>query len=139
MNPIRRNVVALAIAVAGLAAVAHHPAAANNVAWSVAVGGPGFGVNAWQPGFGPSYGPGFRPDFRPVVVRPFGYRPVVVARPVFVAAPPVFYAPRPVFATRVVLAPPVYFAPRPVNAPRVVVVPRSFVGVASFPSAHWYY
>ena len=135
MNPIRKNVVAAAFAVAGLAGVVAPPAVASNVAWSVSVGVPGFGVNAGQPAFGPSYGPGFRP----VVVRSFGYRPVMVARPVFVSAPPVYFAPRPVFASRVVVAPPVYFTPRPVYAPRVVVVPRSYVGVTSFPSPHWYY
>jgi hypothetical protein len=116
----------LAIAVAGLAAIATLPAAASNVAWSVSVGGPGFAVNAGQPAFGPAFGPGFRPGFRPVVVRPYGFRPVVVARPAWVA--------RPVFVS----APPVYFAPRPIHAPRVVVVPRPYVGVTSFPSNRWY-
>jgi hypothetical protein len=121
MKTTRTKFAALAIAVAGLAAVAA-PAGANNVAWSVSVGGPGFAVNAGQPAFGP----GFRPGFRPVVVRPYGFRPVVVARPAWVA--------RPVFVS----APPVYFAPRPIHAPRVVVVPRPYVGVTSFPSNRWY-
>ena len=134
MQPFRSNVLALAFAVAGTAAVAVHPAAANNVAWSVAVGGPGFAVSAGQPAFGPTFGPAFRPGFRPVVrpfiapvvVRPFGFRPVVVARPVWVA--------RPVF----VAAPPVYFAPRPVLTPRFVLVPQPFAGVTSFSSSTWY-
>ena len=126
MKPTRTKFAVLAIAVAGLATLTTLPAAANNVAWSVSVGGPGFAVNAGQPAFGPAFGPGFRPGFRPFVVRPFAFRPVVVARPAWVA--------RPVF----VAAPPVYFAPRPVFAPRVVVAPRAFVGVTSFPTASWY-
>lgn len=129
MKPIRSSILALAFTVAGAAAVAN-PAAANNVAWSVSVGGPGFAVTAGQPAFGPAFRPGFRPVVRPfvapVVVRPFGFRPVVVARPVWVA--------RPVFLT----APPVYFAPRPVFVPRFVVAPQPFVGAVSFPASTWY-
>lgn len=123
MKPVRRNVFALAFAVAGLAALATHPAAANNVAWSVSVGGPGFAVNAGQPAFGPAFRPGFRPVVRPfvapVVVRPFGFRPVVVARPGWIARP-------------VLVAAPTVFL-----APRFVVMPRPFVAVRSFPSSTW--
>lgn len=130
MNPVRRNVFTLAVAVAGLAATAAPLATANSVAWNVSVGGPGFAVSAGQPAFGPSFGPGFHPGFRPVAprvwVRPIGFRPVVVARPTWVARP-VFLPP-----------PPVFFAPRPVFAPRLVVAPRPFVAVRSFPSATWH-
>jgi hypothetical protein len=118
MKPVRRNfrVLALAVAAVGAAAFSPYPAAANNVAWSVAVGGPGFNVSAGQPAFGPAFRPGFRPIARPfvapVAVRPFAFRPVVVARPAWVARP-VFVAP-----------PPVFFAPRPVLAPRFVVAWR---------------
>lgn len=130
MKQVRRKFLALALAVAGTAASAVNPAAANNVAWSVSVGGPGFAVSAGQPAFGPAFRPGFRPVVRPfvapVAVRPFGFRPIVVARPAWVA--------RPVF----VAAPPVFFAPRPVLAPRFVVAPRPFVGVTSLPAATWF-
>ncbi len=138
MNLVRRSV--LTVAIAGLAAAAL-PAAASNVAWSVSVGGPGFAVSAGQPAYGPVYSPGFRPGFHPiarpfaprVLVRPIGFRPVVVARPAWVS-PPVFVAPQPVF-----FAPrPVFFAPRPVFTPRFVVVPRPFVPAATFRATSWY-
>jgi len=88
-----------ALAVGG----AYAPAAsANNVAWSVSVGGPGFAVSAGQPywggyrGYGYGYRYGYyRPWYRPVapVVYPYGY---VAPAPVYAVPRPVYY-PAPVF------------------------------------------
>jgi hypothetical protein len=94
-------ITALAAALAGGAAYAP-AAAANNVAWSVSVGGPGFAVSAGQPywggyrGYGYGYGYGYhRPWHRPVVpvAYPYGY---VAPRPVYVVPRPVYY-PAPAF------------------------------------------
>jgi len=86
-------VTALAAALVGSAAFAPF-ASANNVAWGVAVGGPGFVVSAGQPGYwgGYRYGYGYhRHWYRPApVVYPYGY---VAPRVVYVAPPPVYYAP----------------------------------------------
>ena len=81
-------------------------AQAGNVAWGVAVGGPGFSVAAGQPGYYGGRGfyrapylpfarPYYRPYYRPV------YRAVVVAPPPvafpYFAPAPLVYAPRPVY------------------------------------------
>ena len=117
---------AAALGAAFVAAAVLSPAAAHagNVAWSVAIGGPGFAVSAGQPGFvgAPWAGAPFRPHWRPA------FRPVVVAPPVVVSpwyAPIALPVPAPVFVPRpVVVRPaPVLVAPR-----RVVVVPAPRYG-----------
>ena len=104
-SPSRRIalIAALAATLAGGAAFAPG-ASANNVGWSVSVGGPGFAVSAGQPywggyrGYGYGYGYGYhhRPWYRPVapVVYPYGYvapAPVYVPRPVYYGPPVVSY------------------------------------------------
>jgi hypothetical protein len=109
MSHIKSRSIALATALAAVVAgtLAFAPAAsANNVAWGVAIGGPGFAVSAGQPaywggyrGYGYGYGYGYRHGY----YRP--YRPAVVyPAPVYVAPRPVYVAPRPVY-----VAPPVYY------------------------------
>ena len=102
-SPSRRIafIATLAATLAGGAAFAP-VASANNVGWSVSVGGPGFAVSAGQPywggyrGYGYGYGHGYgyhrRPAYRPVapVVYPYGY---VAPRPVYVVPRPVYYGP----------------------------------------------
>ena len=134
MNTLRRSALAIAIALGGAALAL--PATASNVGWSVSVGGSGFAVSAGQPGFGPAWRPAYRPVarpfLRPVVLRPIGFRPVVMVRPAwvaradFVTPPPVYFAPQPV-----------YLSPRPVFAPRVVVAPRPTFAANSFPDGRW--
>ncbi|MEP7327903.1 MAG: hypothetical protein ABI777_01735 [Betaproteobacteria bacterium] len=136
MIPNRRRTIFIAIALAG-AAFALPSVHASNVAWNVSVGGPGFAINAGQPGFRPAIRPAFvpvyRPFVRPVPLRPVGWRPYVVARPGW--APYVVVRPTPVFIApqSVVYAPPVVFAPR------FVAAPRAFVATTTFPSAAWRY
>ena len=100
----QRRILALtgaAALAAGLALAA--PASAGNVAWSVSIGGPGYGVAAVAPyGYAPyrAYGPA------PVYVAP---APVYYPAPVYVA-PPVVYAPYGVaYGVRRY---PAYYAPR---------------------------
>jgi hypothetical protein len=82
--------------VLGLAAA---PAAsANNVAWSVSIGGPGYVVSAGQPAY---WGP------RPY----YGYRPAYVAPPVYYPAPVVYSYPRPYYRPYYVAPRPVYYGP----------------------------
>jgi len=90
---------------------------AGNVAWSVAVGGPGFTVVAGQPGWSGGrawFGPPLRP-FAPVVYRPWLH-------------------PAPMFA-------PIAFAPAPVVvpwvAPRRVIVVRQPVRFAAPAVVQW--
>ena len=114
---IRNSILALAsTTLLGAAALFPTAAAAGgNVAWSVSVGGPGFGVTAGQPGnAGAPYRPYYRPHFRPY------YRSVVIAPPV---------AWRPWYAPVVGPVPYGAYAPQPVvhgPAP-VVVAPRPYV------------
>lgn len=94
----RRIALTTALAATLATGVAFTPAAsANNVAWSVSIGAPGFAVSAGQPywggyrGYGYGYGYGYhRPWYRPVapVIYPYGY---VAPRPVYVAPRPVYY------------------------------------------------
>jgi len=91
----RRAVLATAAATLLAGGIAIAPAAsANNVAWNVSIGGPGFAVSAGQPAYGygfRGYGYGFahyRPWYRPVAQ-------IVVAPPVIV--PYRYVAPRPLF------------------------------------------
>jgi hypothetical protein len=96
----RRIAITTALAAALAGGIAFAPtASANNVAWSVSVGGPGFAVSAGQPywgsyrGYGYGYRHGYyRPWHRPIapVVYPYGY---VVPRPVYVAPPAYYPAP----------------------------------------------
>jgi len=95
---IRRILVASSLAGTVALGLAVAPtASANNVAWSVSIGGPGYVVSAGQPAY---WGP------RPY----YGYRPAYVAPPVYYPAPvvypasvvysyprPYYYAPRPVY------------------------------------------
>ena len=92
---LRRTALVSALGATLAAGAAFAPAAsANNVAWGVSVGGPGFVVSAGQPAYwgGYRYGYGYhRHWYRPApVVYPYGY---VVPRPVYVAPPPVYYGP----------------------------------------------
>ena len=100
-HSLRRIAFITALAASLAASVAFAPgASANNVAWSVSVGGPGFAVSAGQPrywggyrGYGYGYGYGYyRPWHRPVapVIYPYGY---VAPRPVYVVPRPAYYAP----------------------------------------------
>jgi len=96
----RRIAITTALAATLAGGIAFAPgASANNVAWSVSVGGPGFAVSAGQPywggyrGYGHGYRHGYyRPWHRPVapIVYPYGY---VVPRPVYVAPPAYYPAP----------------------------------------------
>lgn len=99
----RRLLAAAVLGPALFAAAVFAPAAsAGNVAWSVAVGVPGFAVTAGRPGF---YGAPYRPYYRS------WYRPVLLP-------PPVVWAP----------APMTYFGPAPVLVARPVIhVPRVYV------------
>ncbi len=93
-SPSRRIalIAALAATLAGGAAFAPS-ASANNVSWSVSVGGPGFAVSAGQPywggyrGSGYGYGHGYhhRSWYRPVAPVVYPYR--------YVAPAPVYYGP----------------------------------------------
>ncbi len=97
--------IALAAALGAVLAgsLAFAPAAsANNVAWGVSIGGPGFAVSAGQPaywggyrGYGYGYHHGYYRPYRPAVVYP---------APVYFAPRPVYVAPRPVY-----VAPPAYY------------------------------
>ncbi len=99
--------IALATALAGIlgAGLAFAPAAAaNNVAWGVSIGGPGFAISAGQPAYwggyrgyryGYGYGHGYYRPYRPAVIYP---------APVYVAPRPVYVVPRPVY-----VAPPAYY------------------------------
>lgn len=101
----RRIAITTALAAALAVGIAFAPAAsANNVAWSVSVGGPGFSVSAGQPYWGGyrGYGYGYRYGYyRPwhrlaaPVVYPYGYvaprRAYVVPQPVYYPAPVVNY------------------------------------------------
>ncbi len=108
MSPTKSRHIALAAALAAIVAggLAFAPAAsANNVGWSVSIGGPGFAVSAGQPYWGGyrGYGYGYGYAYRPGYYRP--YRPAVVyPAPVYVAPRPVYVAPRPVY-----VAPPAYY------------------------------
>ena len=127
MNHERRNALVVAVAITlGGATLAASSVHANNVAWGVSVGGPGFAVSAGYPGLRAPWRPVFVPvvrPFAPVVIRPVVFRPVIVARSGW--------------AHRVAVQPgPGYFVPRPVSAPQFVVVPRPFVATASFSTNH---
>jgi hypothetical protein len=110
----RRIATATAAAGALVAGLVLAPAAtAGNVAWSVAIGGPGFGVSVGAPGYWGGYGHGYHGGY---------YRPWVrAAIPAPYYAP--YYAPAPVayaYAVPVPYAAPVYY-------PRRVVVPAPVV------------
>ncbi len=105
----RRNAL-IASTVAILAAGALFAPAAvagNSVAWSVSIGGPGFGIVAGQPAVGAGYyaAPPYRPYYRPA------YRPVYVAPPVVVRPAPIVYRPI-VVPTRRYVVTPTRYAPR---------------------------
>ena len=96
-----------AVALGTAALFAPVASAGSDIAWSLSIGGPGYGVNVGQPAFGGYYGAPYRPHFRPIVV-----------------APPVYYRPPPVVYRPVVVAPrPVYYAPA-----QVVYGPRGYAG-----------
>lgn len=113
----RRALFSTVLGTAALGAAALFAPAASagsDIAWSLSIGGPGYGLNVGQPAFGGYYGAPYRPYYRPVVV-----------------APPVYYRPPPVVYRPVVVAPrPVYYAPAP-----VVYGPR---GYAARPAARYY-
>ena len=95
----RRYAIAAATTAALAAGLAFAPSAsANNVGWSVSVGGPGYAVSLGQPAYWGGYGYGYRPYYRPYW-RP---APVVYPAPYYVAPRPVYVAPAPVY-----VAPPV--------------------------------
>ena len=94
----RRYALAAATTAALAAGLAFAPSAtANNVGWSVSVGGPGYAVSVGQPAYwgGYRYGHGYRPYWRHY------YRPAPVvypAVPYYVAPRPVYVAPAPIYA-----------------------------------------
>ena len=110
---IRRNaLIASTVAILATGAMfAPAASAGGNVAWSVSIGAPGFGIVAGQPAvgagyYGAPYVPAYRPYYRPA------YRPVVVAPPVILRPAPIVYRPVVVPARRYVVAPTPYYAPR---------------------------
>jgi hypothetical protein len=104
MNRRKLTAIALCSTLSAVAAAFVPTAHAGNVAWGVAVGGPGFAVVAGQPGWSGGqvwFGPPMRP-FAPVVYRPW-LRPAPVFAPIAIAPAPVFVpwvAPRRVVVVR---------------------------------------
>lgn len=83
---------ALAVVLAGSAALAPAALAGGNVGWSVSIGGPGYAINVGQPAYWGGYGYGYgayRPWVRPVVPAPV-YYPAPIVYPYVMPAPVVY-------------------------------------------------